>query len=86
VDRVDRISIDEGHSGQYKRGERIGTTGGRKCSYTTTSSMHINHSHSTTGIGRSGENEGSTKYPAIETETTARRGSVGNWRFGYGAR
>jgi hypothetical protein len=38
-----------------------------------------------TGTCRSGENEGSTKDPTTETGTTTRRGSVGNWRVGYGA-
>jgi hypothetical protein len=81
VDRVDRIYGDEYRRDQPKRGETIGTVG----DYTTINSVHGIHSGSTKGIGRSGENEGSTKDPTTETGTTARRGSVGNWRVGNGA-
>jgi hypothetical protein len=85
VDKVDRRYEDEGRRGQAKRCARIGTTCDRKGGYTTTGSTHGSRSRSTIDRGRSGENEGSKKYPTAKIGTTARRSSVGNWRVGYGA-
>jgi hypothetical protein len=66
---------------------RAGARANKKCgNYTATSRAYDNHFGSATCMCRSGETEGPTKYPAIETRTKVRRSNKDHWIIGHCSR
>jgi hypothetical protein len=78
LDKISRIFCDEGCGGQVKRSTGTVTTSFRMGRYTSTIGVYDNHFFLDVVILRSGEDEGSTKYPSTTIGTTTRIRSEDN--------
>jgi hypothetical protein len=77
---------NQGRRVQYEKNARSSTRGNKKGGYTTTSRSYGSHFGSVVGMCRSGDIEGPTKGPAIETQTHAGTSSKDHWIIGHFSR